>query len=109
MPLEVYLIGSLYVGWLVVSGLKKRPGMNSWHMFANLNAVQFEIVDQNGKEIAPWSYLPHTHLSMTLEEACFFLQYLRIIHRIEANGELIALRGLDRQTLKVGGGRVLDL
>ncbi len=86
----VILIG--YTALLLFWGFQRRPSFASWHMFANLNRVMFELRyhDSNGAIVNfnPWDYLPHTYFTMSLTEALIFLRYIETFHRLKLFGLL---------------------
>ena len=102
------LAASVYVGWLIWTGFRRNPGINTWHMFAELHMVEFHLLDSAGQPLDVYAHLPHTHLSMSLNEARFFLKYLAVFKGEVYNGTLVSRQGSVTKTFKVESSRVLD-
>ncbi len=87
--LRVLLI-LVYVGTIAYFGLRRRKGFASWHMFAGVGNCTFNLKHgARKKSLNPWDFLPHTHLSMTKDEAELFLLFLEKLHDIEdLNGQV---------------------
>lgn len=83
----------LYAGLLIYWGTKSAPGFASWHMFANLNMMKFDLYfkshskpNDNWVKLEVFDYLPHTHLSMSTSELKWFLVYLGKVKNLEIKG-----------------------
>lgn len=81
----------IYCGALVWWGSRSRPSFASWHMFASLKRVDLHLRAESSpdKDLNPWLYLPHTHLSMSAGEAKEFIQFLEQIHRTKVTGHVV--------------------
>ena len=104
-------IAITYAIFLVYFGFSPQPRFASWHMFADLKAIQLDLTirapDGATKPLNPWNYLPHTHLSMSLDELRFFLKYLEVFHKLTVEGSATVFDGAKTFSLRIEGNRVL--
>lgn len=104
-----------YLFFLIFWGTKKKPSFSSWHMFAGLNMMHFDLYfkphdskEENWKKLEPFLYLPHTHLSMSKNELKCFLVYLGKMKKIEVKGECTYFYKDKQYKLKIERNRIKD-
>lgn len=103
------IILGLYSILLVYLGLQKKPGLCSWHMFASLKMVEFDLSLEENKKIKfnPWEFLPHTHLSMSIDELKFFLIFLKVSN-VQVSGTVTVRDNMKTFLLKVKNNAMVD-
>lgn len=106
----LFIIVLIYIFWIVVNAFSRKPGMNTWHMFSELHMVDINLYDQiTSKKFNVYTILPHTHLSMTMSEFLFLLEYIRKFTKLELSGSVSSYQGSEVKIYKIRGNRVLDI
>jgi hypothetical protein len=110
------LVFYAYTLILAFFGSRRVPTFFSWHMFAGLQMMHFNLVfrphgdDQKlWERLEVYDYLPHTHLSMSISELKVFLVYLGKVRRIEVRGECSHFLGNEVIRLKIERNRIIDV
>lgn len=89
---EIFIFVIALTG-LVFQAFSSDANIFSWKMFEKTSICRMKLsaVKSDGSEIPlnSWEFLPHTHISMSAEEAKFFLAYLGCIHDLAVNGTIL--------------------
>ena len=98
---------------LIYFGSQRNAGFSSWHMFATIKMVHFNLkykhsVSNQDIPLNHWDFIPHTHLTMSESEFSFFLKYLKLVHQISASGEAIVYNGLLEYKIEIKDSAILD-
>ena len=106
------IVLSIYIGLLIFWGSHRRPSFASWHMFANLDRVQFDLYyrDDLGNLVRfnPWDYLPHTYFTMSQVEAQVFISYIEAFHELTLSGTLVVWHGDTHRSVRIHDGQLAD-
>lgn len=101
----------VYLSFLILCTVRKRPGFATWHMFSRASSCRFDLTfldaDGVGRPFNPWLYVPHSHISMNSEELPFFLAYLKLIRGLSLTGSVHCEDVDGKRVITLNSGRVV--